>query len=115
MHHVLDDPFGHARKHNHHKRAHDGAAESARSQPRVPLQIGEHAPDRFHSPITSCSAVPVATSPRLLWHSDRVKARPRNQRWEILGLIIPRWGVKPAVAMKTLTRTFRFVVLGVIV
>ena len=34
---------------------------------------------------------------------------------QTLGLIIAAHGVKPAVAMKTLSRTFRFVVLGVIV
>jgi hypothetical protein len=39
----------------------------------------------------------------------------RLGHFETLGLIIARPGVKPSVVMKTLSGTFRFVVLGVIV
>ena len=37
----------------------------------IPLQISKYAPDRFHSAVTSRSAVPVATS---LWHEFAKRA-----------------------------------------
>ena len=35
--HILNDPFGHTRKHDHHQRAEDRARERSRSQPGIPL------------------------------------------------------------------------------
>src|ERR1700746_3043768 len=48
-HHVVDDPFGHARENDHHQRADNGAPERAERERRITLQVTKHAPDRFHS------------------------------------------------------------------